>query len=251
VPELNRTLVWSYGGGVQSVAIGVLVARGKLPRPDLVVMADTSREGTATWEYLHGTMQPYLDQVGLTVEIAPHSLACSDLYRGSAGKFLLLPAYWGASAKNDTRCSQEWKVEVIGRQLRMMGVSQCVEWLGFSYDELRRIKPDVRKWRRRAYPLIDLLFTRADCYNIIETEGLPTPPKSACWCCPHRNSREWRFLRDNYPQDWRAAIQLEREIRERDPLVWLHRDRVPLGQADIDSDTRLDVGQCGLGYCFL
>jgi hypothetical protein len=31
----------------------------------------------------------------------------------------------------------------------------------------------------------------------------------------------------------------------------LHRDRVPIDQADIDSDTRLDVGQCGLGYCFL
>lgn len=37
----GRSLVWSYGGGVQSAAIAVLVLRGELPRPERVVMADT------------------------------------------------------------------------------------------------------------------------------------------------------------------------------------------------------------------
>ncbi len=44
----GRSLIWSYGGGVQSAAIAVLVLRGELPRPERAVMADTSREASAT-----------------------------------------------------------------------------------------------------------------------------------------------------------------------------------------------------------
>ena len=47
----ERALTWSYGGGTQSVAIAVLVARGRLPRPELIVMADTGHERQRTWEY--------------------------------------------------------------------------------------------------------------------------------------------------------------------------------------------------------
>ena len=34
----ERSLVWSYGGGTQSVAIAVLVAEGHLPTPERVVI---------------------------------------------------------------------------------------------------------------------------------------------------------------------------------------------------------------------
>jgi hypothetical protein len=239
--------VWSYGGGIQTAAIAVLVMRGELPRPDVVIMADTSREGTATWEYLDTVMRPYLAQIGLTVEVAPHSLTKWDLYYKSG---ISLPLYH-ATGKFQTYCSANWKRDVVGRWLRQHGVKRCQEWIGYSYDEIRRVKPDRLKWRQRRHPLVDMILTRADCYQIVvEDAGLPVPPKSACWCCPHRNNREWRFLRDNYPRDWQAAIELEAEVRQHDE-VWLHRDRVPIDQADIDSDTRLDVGQCGLGYCFL
>lgn len=54
------TIVWSYGGGVQSAAIGVLIREGVLPVPDLAVIADTGRERRSTWEYLRRFMQPYL-----------------------------------------------------------------------------------------------------------------------------------------------------------------------------------------------
>ena len=72
---VGRPVVWSYGGGVQSAAIAVLVLRGELPRPACIVMADTSREASATWAYLDGVVQPALAEVGLRVEIALHELA--------------------------------------------------------------------------------------------------------------------------------------------------------------------------------
>lgn len=42
----------SYGGGKQSIAIITLILEGKLPRPDLIVFADTSHEVQTTWDYL-------------------------------------------------------------------------------------------------------------------------------------------------------------------------------------------------------
>lgn len=41
--------VWSNGGGTQSIATAVLVLTGRLPKPDLGVIVDTTRETSPTW----------------------------------------------------------------------------------------------------------------------------------------------------------------------------------------------------------
>ncbi len=74
------TTVWSYGGGTQSAAIAVLVLTGQLPKPDYVVMADTSREVTETWNYLRDVVQPELTRFGCPVEVIPHSYSYWDLH---------------------------------------------------------------------------------------------------------------------------------------------------------------------------
>jgi hypothetical protein len=72
---------WSYGGGVQTAAIAALVIQGKLPVPDVTVIADTGRERTTTWEYLWDVVNPALmREVGIEVSIAGHSLSTVDLY---------------------------------------------------------------------------------------------------------------------------------------------------------------------------
>ena len=88
---VGRPVIWSYGGGVHSAAIGVLVLRGELPRPERVVMADTSREASATWAYLDEVVQHALMEAGLRVEMAPHSLATKDVL-STDGK-PLMPVY--------------------------------------------------------------------------------------------------------------------------------------------------------------
>jgi len=89
---VTRAEVLSYGGGRQTVAICVLIAQGKLPRPERIVMADTGREATSTWEYLDAHVRPLLRAaVGLEVEVAGHELATVDLYHGEDR--LLIPAF--------------------------------------------------------------------------------------------------------------------------------------------------------------
>ena len=245
--------VLSYGGGKQSVAMCVLASEGILPKPDYIVIADTSREARSTWDYLRDYMQPYLAQHDLHVDVVSHDLSTVDLY-GKNGD-LLLPAYT-ERGKLPTFCSTEWKARVVKRWLRARGVERCYMWIGFSMDEADRVKhsKDDEGWCRRTYPLLDLMLSRSDCDTIIARAGLPLPVKSACHMCPHRTNEEWRFIRDNYPDQWREAIAVDEEVREADLQggVYLHKSRVPLAEADLDADDSKDKArQCGLGFCFI
>ncbi len=226
---------WSCGGGVQSVAIGVLIRQGVLPRPDLSAIADTGRERRATWTYLRDHLQTYLDPVGVKVEVIPHAMASADLYNAKTG-LTLMPAYT-EEGRLPAYCSGWWKRDVFERWLRSRGVREATFWLGFSLDELHRATGKAhRDWLQPAYPLIDLRLSRGQCLRLIEAAGLPRPPKSRCWQCPHQNAEEWREVQAD-PEEWALAVALDEEIRANDPTerggLFLHSSRVPLAMADL------------------
>jgi hypothetical protein len=240
--------VLSYGGGVQTVAMCELVRQGILPIPDAVIAADTSREMPTTWEYSQKWMVPRLAEVGLTLHVASHDLATVDIY-GHNGD-LLVPAFT-ETGKFQTFCSTEWKARVVRRYAtQVLGLTgPFTNWIGFSLDEARRVKGHDG----RRYPLIELCLTRQDCLTIIERAGLPIPPKSRCWMCPHQHNAEWREVKAN-PALWNEAVALDTEIRENDDRqgVFLHAQRVPLADADLDIEDRAEpTRQCGLGMCFV
>jgi hypothetical protein len=263
MPKDNATLsaasagspvVLSYGGGRQTVAICVLIARGILPKPDVIVMADTGRENPSTWEYLEQHAGPFMRRHGMEIEIAPHSLATVDLYSGNGD--LLLPVFT-ATGKLRTYCSNEWKRRVVERHLRAKGIDGGTQWIGFGFDEKRRWTgmhgKTEGKWTK-VCPLVDLMVNTAACLKIIESAGLPQPHHSACWMCPHKRNAEWRLIRDHYPNEWAKAVEIDREIRENDLQggVFLHHDRVPLDEANIDVDEpEGKIQQCTLGVCFV
>lgn len=116
--EKQRKVIWSYGGGVQSIAILVLIAQGKIPKPELAIMANTSRERSSTWRYLEQHAKPLMEEIGLSFKVASHKLATVDLY-GHNGD-LLLPCFT-QTGKLPTFCSDEWKKMVVRRALRQLG----------------------------------------------------------------------------------------------------------------------------------
>ena len=260
----DRPVVWSYGGGVQSAAIAVLVLRGELPRPERIVMADTSREASATWAYLEDVVGPALGEAGLEVEVAPHTLATKDLH--SADGKPLMPVYTrqrsgGPVGQMRNFCSGEWKREVVRRYVRQLGYGPegrsergpVVNWLGISRDEVNRLSGDRVQWMTTRWPLIfDRPTTRAGCVRLVEGHGWLRPPKSSCWCCPFRGDRQWRELRDEWPEDWTRAIALEEELRERDAGLFLHRSGVPLSEASLGDGETDEAGlPCQSGFCFV
>lgn len=238
---MSRAQVLSFGGGTQSAAIAVLVAQGTLPRPERVVIADTGREASETWAYLDAHIRPLLASVGLAVDVVPHTYATVDLHALNGD--LLIPAYTaGGDGKLPTYCSTEWKTRVIRRWLREQGYGphRPVDlWLGFSTDEaaMRAKDADVA-WVRHRFPIAMWHpLSRTECVRLVERAGLPTPPRSRCWMCPHQGNAEWRDLRDRHPRDFAEAVALDEAMRARDPNVFVHRSGVPLALANLDTDT--------------
>jgi hypothetical protein len=257
----ERALTWSYGGGTQSVAIAVLVAQGKLPVPECIVIADTGHERQRTWDYTQQYVEPLLATVGASIQIAPHTLATVGLF-AKDGK-TLIPAFAGPDSKLDTFCSNEWKKRVIRRYLRERGYGPerpVATWIGYSVDEVGRAKPSDVAWQEHRWPLLwDVPMRRHECVTLIERVGLPSPPRSSCYFCPLHGQAEWREIRDHEPSDWQKAIKYDALFYERNG-VRLHRSMAPLAEADIDApDSRddpnqlglIDDGTCKSGYCFV
>jgi hypothetical protein len=259
-------IVFSYGGGLQTVALCVLIREEILPRPDLIGIADTGREMPSTWEYLDGVVRPYLAPLGLVVEVVPHSLASRDLY-GPDG-LTLMPAYtrteeqpslFGGMEYADGRlpgyCSGHWKRDPMERWYRLKGVKECEQWLGFSIDEKHRAKGDHRPWCRNRFPLIEKGITREMCKAIIRAAGLPLPRKSRCWMCPHQDEAEWQEVKER-PEVFAQAVALEKEINEADPdkagTLHLWRGRVPLEMADFKGGggAAMPPPPCEAGNCW-
>lgn len=245
--------VLNYGGGWQTVGICILIEQGKLPKPDRIIIADTGREKQSTWDYLEANTRPHMEAIGLSIEIAPHSLATVDIY--SHQGTLLLPVY-GPTSKMTAFCSSEWKARVIDRYIRQSGgpvASERTHWIGFAYDEKRRIKGE----EGRIYPLVDAMLTRADIRKLVLDAGWPEPTSSSCWMCPNMTNAQWAEMRDNRPQEFEQALAMDVELREMSMMehgipVYLHVQRKPLAEIDLDEPDRESVGrQCGLGLCMI
>lgn len=250
----DRPIIWSYGGGVQTIAILTLIAEGRLPKPELAIMADTGRERSSTLRYYKQHAEPIFEELEIPFELAGHDLATVDLYAKNGD--LLIPAYT-QTGKLPTFCSNEWKRFVANRRLRELGYgpkNPITIWMGMSLDEIERLKTDDPKWIHNHYPLVyDVPLRRHECLLQIERFGLPRPPKSACKICPHLNNEEWLELREDDPEDFREAVALDREVRANDKQggVFLHSSLVPLDQVDFTVKQKpAPLFECSFSYVY-
>lgn len=258
--NIAMNTVWSYGGGKQSVAIAALIVQGKLPKPDIIVMADTGRERSSTWRYLNEWVQPVLAQHEMRIQIAPHSLSTVDLWHeknddGDSKPMLLIPAFTtltksNSVAKLPTYCSNEWKRRVVMRWLKAQGVERAEMWLGISRDEAHRMKDSDAKWLTHRYPLIELMMSREDCVRITREMGWPDAPKSTCKICPHLSNSTWLEMQTDDPEDFYEAVRIEREIQKRDPNIFLHRSAKPLDEIDFRFGLAEVFDGCDSGMCW-
>lgn len=242
--------VFSFGGGVQSVAIAALVVEGRLPRFDRAVIADSDLEATSTWEYLDRVVNPRLGSVGLVVEVAPHSLATVGVW-SHQGR-CLLPVFSGRSM-GASFCSGEWKKRVVDRWIRSCGLVNARRWIGFSTDERRRAE-GASFVSGHYFPLLELGFSRDDCLDFLGSVGWPLPLRSSCVCCPFRSNDQWRILRDRYPADFAKAIEVDEEVRNavEGKECFLHSSRAALSAADLEGlETVEERRGCWSGQCDL
>jgi hypothetical protein len=245
------TEVWNCGGGTQSVAIAALIIQGKLPKPEIAVIADTGRETQSTWDYYESILYPNLLAIGVTLQrISKKQYATCDLW-STNGRQIEIPGFTfqtGEKGKLINFCTTEWKIRVIARFLRELGVSKYRRWLGFSLEESRRWVKHLESSEIRLPLITDVPMRRRDCVSLIRKMGWPTAPRSRCWMCPNQSDDEWRQLSS---EEFTKAVKLESEIREKDPFFFLHESGVTLDRVDWSRKQLEFAGECSSGECFL
>ena len=242
--------VWSLGAGVQS-STGLLMSDcGEIEPVDVAVFADTGSEPKAVYLWLEWLKQVSKTPIitvqqgqGLTAAI---EVACD----GTAKRASSLPLFTANGGRVFRQCTWDFKVIPIRKAIKpMVGKAGCVMVRGISFDERQRAKPSDVKWARHEHPLVDMGMTRADCLRWMLKKGHPLPPRSACVYCPNRCNAEWVKMKELYPEDWAEACRVDELVRHNLPgmkePVFLHRQKVPLKDADLYANINPDQLQLG------
>lgn len=269
--------VYSFGGGVQSMACLVLAAEGVI-NVDAFVFANVGErsENPATLRYIRDFALPYANKHGLRFEEVARG---GDLY-DYAGRpdlrSVAIPASRRAEGGKDGRahrnCTVDWKIAVVDRWIKKTYPKQRVMvGLGISINEITRVRStaphdnygsvNLGFTKSRWYPLIDLMISRIDCMEIIKDAGLPVPPKSSCYYCPFKPYAEWVQMRVETPELFEQAALLEDALNNKglDGVYRLHgtRNWLPLREAiptsftlPMFSDSLEEGADCDEGVCF-
>jgi hypothetical protein len=268
----------SWSGGVPSTGLVAAGVSGLLPRPDVVIFADTGAERLVTYEIV-ANWQPFIEAHGIEVLHAPQAGHIVDDVLGTR-RFASIPFFspqpGGRVARLKRQCTAEYKIRPIRRALRdRLGASRrgrlaaglVTQWLGYTREEIGRIGRPRVSWVTQAYPWIELGWYR---YQVVEflldfcaRHSLPMPEPSACVICPFRD--DWARLPLN---EAGFAVDFDDKLRTWPSLarlraggdLYLHRSCQPLPSVivqDLETEREPQALQlsfaleCDSGYCGL
>jgi hypothetical protein len=265
----NPYVFISWGCGVQSTTLCVMSALGMIPKVDAIITSDTGWEHSYTYKIRDWYIK-WLREREIKVEIVSNGNIYTDEDRNN----LTLPLWTGNSgAPLRRQCTGKYKIDPIRKKMReFCGVSPFNTgrtkkgliklYLGISMDEAERMADSNRDYIINTYPLVDLKMTRQDCINLLEENNLPVPRKSCCVCCPYQGASSWKYVKDNYKDEFNLAVDFDKKLRNisdrmlslgYDFNLYLWKGLKPLEEEDFDSIVQSkDVTDvCDSGYCFI
>lgn len=254
--------VFSFGGGIQSTAVLVLIAQKRL-QYDALLFANVGDDSEApeALEYIREVSWPYAERHGINlIEVQATQGTLMEAIKRRK-RSVPIPMRLGTGAPGRRGCTTDFKIRPIARWLKRHGATAAdpaVVGLGISTDEIQRSRTHSGfDWETLEYPLLDLRMSRNDCRRIITDAGLPIPPKSACWFCPFTSKPRWVRMQTQDPERFAACVAVEKLLSERQTsrgkdAVYLTNWLKPLDQAV--SGNQLDMFDeepgCDSGHCF-
>lgn len=266
--------VFSFGGGVQSVAVMVLQAAKKIVPYDAFAFANVGAdsENPSTLAYLEEVVRPYCAKHGiLLVEVQKQRKGIPETILKSIerdNKHIPIPVYMANGAPGHRSCTFDYKVKVVDKWIKTQEATHATIGLGISTDESKRMKAigvETHYFKNKPigfektyeYPLINTQFSRNACIKAIEDAGLPIPPKSSCWFCPFHSPNTWIEMKRNEPELFEASVAVEKRVNEKresigKDQVYLHSRAQPLEVAVADQLSLFEQGcanECDSGFC--
>lgn len=264
--------VISYGGGVQSTAMIVLAAHGKLGAVTDAIFANVGddSEHPATLRYVREVMRPWAEKCGILVHEVQRTRRDGTPVTlmgqlQSSRRSIDIPVRMSNGAPGNRNCTSEFKIKVLGKWLKQHAGANTIPvttLVGISWDEVERVgRRRNNPWEIVEYPLIDMRLSRTDCQRIIADAGLPVPGKSSCWFCPFFRPVTWARMRRDEPALFDQAAELEATLNTRREMlgkdhVYLTRfakplaDAIPVAQDTLFDDLHVTHETCDEGACW-
>lgn len=217
--------VLTYGAGVDSTAMLHLAIDGEIPKPDVVVFADTQAEATST----HATLlrsEKACEEAG----IPWRRVTAGNLMDWRANGSLHTPLHFvhdertargkvkiGDDGMLRRTCTSRFKIEPVRYFTRDLGATRHAPanmLLGITLDEAAvRMGDSEVKYIRHQYPLVDLQMTGASCEAYLAEKSIEAE-KSACVMCPLSNAAR---MNKADVDDRDMAVAYDRDVREAIP----------------------------------
>lgn len=194
--------VLSYGGGVDSTALFVLLKYVEKVEFK-AIFVNTQCEKPETIEYVHAVMMARFDNI---TELVPNVRGHANLYDYCMDKKFVpsIANRW---------CTCDSKLKAINLFLRDnfdKGDDVTIH-IGIGWYEKERINQDKKTKYGfvKRYLLDEYNYTRADCISLIREYDLPVPMKSSCFFCPFQKKNEAREYFDKHEDLALKTIALE------------------------------------------
>lgn len=217
--------VLSLGAGVQSSYVLLKMFEEEIAPADLILFADTGNEPKQVYQWLDHLKK--LVGSKLNIEIVRNNQNTGNIiddYKAQDGRYALIPTHIlkedGSTGFGRRTCTFEYKIRPIQVRVREeLGVktlrNKAVEMvMGISIDEIQRAKYPQTQWQINCYPLIENEISRSDCQHFFKHSNYGTPPRSACIVCPYHNNEEWFNLKENFPEEFKYAVEFDEWLRD-------------------------------------
>jgi 3'-phosphoadenosine 5'-phosphosulfate sulfotransferase (PAPS reductase)/FAD synthetase len=269
-------IAMSFGAGVQSTAMLLLVLKeperaekifGQLPNG--VYFADPGAESESIYKHLEAMQRltestkdaPFFRIVRRGSILDPLDLNLRGYARGLSTLPLFTLSPSGKKGMLSRKCTSEYKIKPLQKAIRAeCGFKPRSKhphavglWLGISTDEASRMTHSKVQWMDNLYPLIELGWSRKDCYDYCLSHGV-IPSKSRCYFCPF--TADWAVVKAKQPLEFAKAVEFDKLIRNSLALsaeTFLHRSCKPLEEAvllkegfDYDGFDSECSGHCGV-----
>jgi hypothetical protein len=245
--------VLSFGGGVQSTAMILMIVDGRLPKPDIIIHSDTGSEMPYTHELI-SQIKPLIESMNIPFHIVTsHHGKLHEYYKSKSA----VPVVGIRS------CTVNFKIlpqrrfirSIVGNKNGKL-LAEC--WLGITTDEATRKSSSDLKWIGNKFPLLDLNISRKDCIEINKKYGFEVK-KSGCFLCPYGGKKWFISLYRNHPELFKICEEMEEayQIKYGNKLGLVPRitDIKNLKIHDLFSFgseiITLDESECDSGGCFL
>lgn len=206
----------SYGGGVQTFGMLLMVKNGLIKKPLGLIFSDTKAEYPETYSHIEEVVKPMCEELEIPFITLVHEEGIIEGYKSNNS----IPLAGFRS------CTMKFKVDPIRKFLRTQiegkryGKPRVRVLIGISTDEAKRaISPSKQKpkWIRNEYPFLEMDFSRRQIIDYINQNKMEVPRKSGCYICPYHGLKGFVELKTNYPDLMKIAIEMEQLYFEHRP----------------------------------